>query len=378
MGGLNLYDLGARWYDPLLGRFTTIDPMAEKYYATSPYAYCGNDPVNFVDPLGEEPTAKEAAYIADHVYGKNNKLIGGWHQYYRNSTPNGLQYGVYEREMKNGEMEYVLAFAGTNDMNDVQQDLTQFFNTGAASQYGNAVTLGRKFASYYDGYEKTIVGHSLGGSFATAASMATDIPAITFNPAAMTEYTKSQLGIQNSNGTSITNYVVTGEPLSIVQNKCGMELPGNTNYIDMQKKSNNPFVNSHNAHSISSIKKNPNKMIISFIIHIIEILLGALYIVYIWPIYGGEDYIWGMIVCLGYFSSLVFYSIIASLLPAVRIACGVTNRFYSRWKQLLYNNISWCAFALFLILTFNNSLGFFSCFPIVLPNFFYFLYQQFR
>jgi hypothetical protein len=162
---------------------------------------------------------------------------------------------MYEREMKNGEMEYVLAFAGTNDMEDVQQDLSQFFNTGAASQYGNAVTLGRKFASYYDGYEKTIVGHSLGGGLATAASMATDIPAITFNPAAMTEYTKTQLGIQNSNGTSITNYVVAGEPLSIIQNICGMELPGNTNYIDVQKTSNNPFVNSHYAHNISTIKK---------------------------------------------------------------------------------------------------------------------------
>lgn len=116
-------------------------------------------------------------------------------------------------------------------------------------------------------------------------------------------------------------------------------------------------------------------MIMSLIIHIIEILLGTLYIIYIWPLYKGEDYIWGMIICLGYFSSLVIYSIIASLLPAIRIACKVTNTSNSRWKQLLYNNIFWCAFALFLILTFNNSLGFFASFPVVLPNFAYFIYQ---
>lgn len=33
-------------------RFTTMDPLAEKYYSTSPYAYCGNNPVNRIDPDG--------------------------------------------------------------------------------------------------------------------------------------------------------------------------------------------------------------------------------------------------------------------------------------------------------------------------------------
>ena len=84
--------------------------------------------------------------------------------------------------------------------------------------------------------------------------MSTDIPAITFNPTAMTEYTKVQLGIQNSASANITNYVVTGEPLSVLQNITGMHLPGNTNYIHVQNSSSNPFVNSFNAHKISNIK----------------------------------------------------------------------------------------------------------------------------
>jgi len=53
MHGINLLDFGARWYDPLLGRFTTIDPMCEKYYSVSPYAYCMNNPVNAVDLEGK-------------------------------------------------------------------------------------------------------------------------------------------------------------------------------------------------------------------------------------------------------------------------------------------------------------------------------------
>jgi RHS repeat-associated protein len=50
--GHNMYDYGARWQDPYLGRFTTIDPLAEKYYHLSPYAYCANNPMNAVDPDG--------------------------------------------------------------------------------------------------------------------------------------------------------------------------------------------------------------------------------------------------------------------------------------------------------------------------------------
>ena len=33
-------------------RWTTPDPLADKYYSTSPYAFCNNNPVNFVDPDG--------------------------------------------------------------------------------------------------------------------------------------------------------------------------------------------------------------------------------------------------------------------------------------------------------------------------------------
>ena len=48
MHGLNTYNYGARQYDPTLGRWDRIDPMCEKYYSISPYAYCHNNPVNAV------------------------------------------------------------------------------------------------------------------------------------------------------------------------------------------------------------------------------------------------------------------------------------------------------------------------------------------
>ena len=52
--GLDWYDYGARHMSPDIGRFISIDPMAEKYYNLSPYAYCGNNPVNAIDPKGRD------------------------------------------------------------------------------------------------------------------------------------------------------------------------------------------------------------------------------------------------------------------------------------------------------------------------------------
>ena len=54
MNGLDLYDFHARQYDPVLGRFTTPDPLSEKYYHLSPYAYCASNPLRYIDPTGME------------------------------------------------------------------------------------------------------------------------------------------------------------------------------------------------------------------------------------------------------------------------------------------------------------------------------------
>ena len=56
MSGYDTYDYGARGYYPAIGRFTSVDPLAERYYSTSPYVYCLNNPVNYIDPNGEFST----------------------------------------------------------------------------------------------------------------------------------------------------------------------------------------------------------------------------------------------------------------------------------------------------------------------------------
>ena len=55
MHGLNTYDYGARQYNPVTARWDRVDPLAHEYYGVSPYVYCMNNPVKFVDPDGRNP-----------------------------------------------------------------------------------------------------------------------------------------------------------------------------------------------------------------------------------------------------------------------------------------------------------------------------------
>jgi RHS repeat-associated protein len=53
MNGLDSYDYGARLHNAPVGRWMSVDPLAEVDYNISPYVYCGDNPVIYTDPTGK-------------------------------------------------------------------------------------------------------------------------------------------------------------------------------------------------------------------------------------------------------------------------------------------------------------------------------------
>ncbi len=76
MHGLDTYDYGARNYDAALGQFTTMDPLCEKYYHISPYAYCGGNPVRNIDEKGDSIwTLNQNGQIINRVEDKKHDIF---------------------------------------------------------------------------------------------------------------------------------------------------------------------------------------------------------------------------------------------------------------------------------------------------------------
>jgi len=242
--GLDWYDYGARQMDGM--RFTTIDPLAEKYYGISPYVYCVDNPIKLIDRKGEEPTTYEAALMAKHAYGEKVQLSGGWHvsdtQYESFiNAKNGFKSSLYERTL-DGVKEYAYATAGTESINDFKEDVLQL--VGNSSQYIESVKNAKKLSHDLAGYELTFVGHSLGGGLAAANALATDKNAITFNPAAISNATKTnlQLPVSTTKGR-IFNVIVKGEIVNYLQSKIGLKPEGGNFNLDASYLPGNNIIN---------------------------------------------------------------------------------------------------------------------------------------
>ena len=72
MHGLNWYDFHARTLAMDIPVFGQMDPLCEKYYSVSPYAYCLNNPINRIDPDGRADFAVNKSFL----FWNTTKIIG--------------------------------------------------------------------------------------------------------------------------------------------------------------------------------------------------------------------------------------------------------------------------------------------------------------
>ena len=96
---LNQYDFGARWYSHSTALFTTQYPLAEKYYALSPYTYCGDNPINNVDINGDSIAVilDQSEHLALLIQNPDGKwayfsLNGDWIFTYSYGSSGGKDY----------------------------------------------------------------------------------------------------------------------------------------------------------------------------------------------------------------------------------------------------------------------------------------------
>jgi len=111
MNGLNLYDVSARLYDPAVPNTLTPDPLCWKHYSISPYSWCMNNPVRFVDMDGRDP---------GDIFKTPRLAARDWGMYYNGaSILRGIEFGstIYEVN-KDGKVigySYSVAAEGKGD-----------------------------------------------------------------------------------------------------------------------------------------------------------------------------------------------------------------------------------------------------------------------
>jgi len=129
---------GARYYDSDLSVWLSVDPMAGKYPSISPYAYCANNPLTYIDPDGREI----------RIYYKEKRGIGRLFERakYITYTP-GMSYSGDNKFVRN-------SVNSLNYINDNNADIESIISQSVATS--EIVKVKKSSSDYYDDSNNTI------------------------------------------------------------------------------------------------------------------------------------------------------------------------------------------------------------------------------
>ena len=216
MHGLRWLDYGARMYEPALGRFMTMDPLAEKYYSISPYAYCANNPVNAIDIDGNLIIFVNGFHTGDggsssYWNGLDNQIMmyaNDFNAKYIDGSLGGVFNTVLTSISNLSASHFGNSLAANNNLD--------FKNTDPYNRYHYGREYGSNFAesiinSLKAGEKITIVTHSMGAAFAKGLIVGLQEYAIANNINA-NEIIASELDLapyQSDKQSAITNVPTT-------------------------------------------------------------------------------------------------------------------------------------------------------------------------